>query len=215
MKKKRLAVLASGRGSNFQAILEKIREKYIPAIAALCITNNPDAGVIKLASASGIPVRIFVPKDFKDNVEYNDAILAELLKSEIDYIILAGYLKMIGAQIVERFNNKIINIHPALLPSFGGKGMYGHHVHLAVFNRGVKYSGVTVHLVNREYDAGPIVLQKTVSIEDAQSPEEIAARVLEVEHQIFPEAIKLLVEERLEIAGLRVRIKGVSVRGKD
>ena len=161
MKKKRLAVLASGRGSNFQAILEKIREKYIPAIAALCITNNPDAGVIELASASGIPVRIFVPKDFKDNVEYNDAILGELLKSEIDYIILAGYLKMIGAQIVERFNNKIINIHPALLPSFGGKGMYGHHVHLAVFNRGVKYSGVTVHLVNREYDAGPIVLQKT------------------------------------------------------
>jgi folate-dependent phosphoribosylglycinamide formyltransferase PurN len=115
---------------------------------------------------------------------------------------------MIGRQIVNRYNNKIINIHPALLPSFGGKGMYGHHVHDAVYERGVKVSGATVHLVNNEYDAGPIVLQKAISIENVQNAEEIAQRVLKIEHEIFPKAVKLLVEDQLEVEKLRVHIKG-------
>ena len=134
--------------------------------------------------------------------------MTALVDAKIDFIILAGYLKLIGKQIVERYSNKIINIHPALLPSFGGKGMYGRHVHEAVYNRGVKISGATVHLVNTEYDAGPIVLQKVVPIDDVVSPEEIAARVLKIEHEIFPQAVKLLVEGRLKVKGSRVTIKG-------
>ena len=203
---KRLAVFASGRGSNFQAILEHIHNGLISATVGLCVTNNPQAGVIGIAEANGIPVKICLPKDFPDSHAFNETILNALIDSEIDFIILAGYLKLIGRQIVDRYSNKIINIHPALLPAFGGKGMYGHHVHDAVYQRGVKLSGATVHLVNNEYDAGPIVLQKAVSIEDAQSGEEIARRVLEIEHEIFPQAVKLLVENRLEVNGSRVTI---------
>lgn len=205
---KRLAVFASGRGSNFQAILKQIQQGIIPATVGLCVTNNPNAGVIQIARENEIPVKICSPKDYPDSKSYNDDILSALIESEIEYIILAGYLKLIGMQIVDRFSNKIVNIHPALLPSFGGKGMYGHHVHDAVFTRGVKFSGATVHLVNNEYDAGPIVLQKVVSIEDAKSPEEIAERVLKIEHEIFPQAVKLLVEDKLEVDGLRVKIRG-------
>ncbi len=205
---KRLAVFASGRGSNFQAILKQIQQGIIPATIGLCVTNNPNAGVIQIARENEIPVKICSPKDYPDSKSFNDDILSALIVSKIEYIILAGYLKLIGMQIVDRFSNKIINIHPALLPSFGGKGMYGHHVHDAVFDRGVKFSGATVHLVNNEYDAGPIVLQKVVSIEDAKSPEEIAERVLKIEHEIFPQAVKLLVEDKLEIDGLRVKIRG-------
>ena len=212
---KRIAVFASGRGSNFQAILEQIKKGFIPASIELCITNNPEAGIIEIAEANGIPVKIYPPKDYSDSQAFNQAILTALIEAEIDYIILAGYLKLIGRQIVDRYNNKIINIHPALLPSFGGKGMYGHHVHEAVFNRGVKLSGATVHLVNNEYDAGPIVLQKSVSIEDAISDEEIAKRVLKIEHEIFPQAVKLLIEDRLEVNGVRVTIKGEQVVGDD
>jgi len=212
---KRLAVFASGRGSNFKAILEQINKGFIPASINLCITNNPKAGVIEIAERNGIPVRIYSPKDFSDNHDFNEAILTALIEAEIDYIILAGYLKLIGQQIVERYSNKIINIHPALLPSFGGKGMYGHHVHDAIFDRGVKLSGATVHLVNKEYDAGPIVLQKSVYIEDAKSGDEIAQKVLGIEHEIFPQAVKLLVEDRLEVNGLRVTIKGEQSVGND
>jgi len=204
---KRIAVFASGRGSNFQAILEQINNGLISTTVGLCITNNPNAGVIDIAKAEGIPVKIFPPKDFSDSKDYNEAILNVLIELQIDFIVLAGYLKLIGRQIVDRYSNKIINIHPALLPAFGGKGMYGHHVHDAVYARGVKLSGATVHLVNNEYDAGPIVLQKAVSVEDAQSGEEIAKRVLEIEHEIFPQAVKLLVEDLLEVNGLHVTIK--------
>jgi len=203
---KNLAVFASGRGSNFQAISEKISSGLIPAKVKLCITNNPAAGVIELARQLKIAVKIINPKDFPDTDSFNDAILKELQDWNIDFIILAGYLKLIGRQIVERYANRIINIHPALLPAFGGKGMYGHHVHQAVFDSGAKISGVTVHLVNTEYDAGPIVLQRCVDISELKSPEEIAARVLKIEHEIFPEAVKYLVEGRLVLKGKRVDV---------
>jgi formyltetrahydrofolate-dependent phosphoribosylglycinamide formyltransferase len=205
---RRVAVFASGRGSNFQAILKKIHQGYIHATIGLCITNNPKAGVIDIARENDIPVGLFIPSEYPDANTFNDAILAELERRRINFIILAGYLKLIGVQIVKKFSNRIINIHPALLPSFGGKGMYGHHVHDAVFERGVKVSGATVHLVNTEYDAGPIVMQKCVSVGNAKSAEEIARMVLHIEHQIFPEAVKLLVENRLKVNGKRVEILG-------
>jgi phosphoribosylglycinamide formyltransferase-1 len=213
MNVKRIAVLASGRGSNFKAILEKINEGVIPAVVGLCVTNNRNAGVIEIAESHDIPVSVISPKDYPDQNLFNDAILKALTEEKIEYLVLAGYLKLLGKQIVGRYNNKIINIHPALLPSFGGKGMYGHHVHDAVFNRGVKISGATVHLVNNEFDAGPIVMQKTISIGDVKNADEIATRVLEIEHEIFPMSVKLLVEERLIVKGLRVEIKGETVAG--
>jgi phosphoribosylglycinamide formyltransferase-1 len=212
---KRLAVFASGRGSNFKAILEQINKGNIQATVGLCVTNNPNAGVIDIAEASGIRVKIYPPKNYSDNQAFNEAILSDLIEAEIDYIVLAGFLKLIGRHIVDRYSNKIINIHPALLPSFGGKGMYGHHVHDAVYNRGVKLSGATVHLVNNKYDAGPIVMQRAISIDDAMSGDDIAKRVLKIEHEIFPQAVKLLVEDRLEVNGLRVTIKGEQVVGND
>ena len=208
MDKKKIAVFASGRGSNFQAILNSINNGTIPAIVSLCVTNNPNAGVLAVAADNNIPAGVFIPREYPDAGAYNDAILEELKSRETDFIILAGYLKLIGRQIVEWFDNRIINIHPALLPAFGGKGMYGHHVHDAVFQSGVRLSGATVHLVNTEYDAGPIVMQECVDISGARSAEEVAAMVLKIEHKIFPEAVKLLVEGRLKVSGKRVSITG-------
>jgi len=215
MEKKRLAVFASGRGSNFRAILDNVQNGTIPAEVVLCLTNNPAAGVIDIAKTNNIPVRVIIPKNFPDSITFNDAILKELQSAGADYIVLAGYLKLIGRQIIATYANRIINIHPALLPAFGGKGMYGHHVHQAVFESGVKISGVTVHLVNSEYDAGPIVLQQSVVIDDLNSADEIAARVLKIEHQIYARAVKLLVEDRLHIEGLRVHIRGEEKSGQD
>jgi formyltetrahydrofolate-dependent phosphoribosylglycinamide formyltransferase len=209
MSKKRLAVLASGRGSNFERILEKVKDGFIPAEIVLLITNNPRAGALAIAAKNNIDAKVIIPGEFTDSISFNNTILKGLLSAKVDYIILAGYLKLIGSKIVDRYENKILNIHPALLPSFGGKGMYGHHVHQAVFDSGVKVSGATVHLVNNEYDLGPIVMQRSVSVEDLKTPEEIAARVLELEHQIFPEAVKLLVENKLIVTRKRVSIKGL------
>jgi formyltetrahydrofolate-dependent phosphoribosylglycinamide formyltransferase len=208
MGQKKLAVLASGRGSNFQAILAKITDGWIPACMGLCITNNPAAGVIGIAEEHRIDVRIINPRSFPDAEEFNNAILKELLEFGIDGIILAGYLKLIGRQIVERYENRIINIHPALLPAFGGKGMYGQHVHEAVYESGARISGATVHLVNSEYDSGPIVYQKCVDITNVKSAGEIAERVLKIEHEIFPAAVKLMVEDRIKVKGKRVEIVG-------
>jgi phosphoribosylglycinamide formyltransferase-1 len=211
MGKKRLAIFASGRGSNFQVINDHIKKGFIPAEIGLLVTNKVDAGAIEIASQNNIKVRIFIPKEFGDSKIYNDAILEALQSEEIDFIILAGYLKMIGPQIVSAYANKIMNIHPALLPSFGGKGMYGHHVHDAVFKHGVKISGATVHLVNNDYDAGPIVMQKCINIAGLSSPAEIAGAVLKIEHDIYPQAVKLLVEEKIRLNGRRIEIAGETV----
>jgi phosphoribosylglycinamide formyltransferase-1 len=208
MERKRLAVFASGRGSNFQVILKNTLNGYIPAEIVLLVTNKAEAGAIKIARQHNIHVEVFQPKNYPDSDAFNDVILNALKDAHVDYIVLAGYLKMIGSEIVRLYSNKITNIHPALLPSFGGKGMYGHHVHDAVFNHGVKVSGATVHLVNNEYDDGPIVVQKSIDISNLKSPEEIASTVLKIEHEIYPRAVKYLVEDRVRVHGRRVEIIG-------
>ena len=200
----KLAVFASGRGSNFQTIYQKITDGYIPAQIILLITDNDKASAIEFAREHNIPVSVVNPKDFHTSETFGLELLRLLELCETDFIILAGYLKKIPANVIERYQNRIVNIHPALLPSFGGKGMYGLHVHEAVFNAGVKISGVTVHLVNNEYDAGPIVLQRAVNIEACNSPEEIAAEVLKEEHKAFPEALKKLLENEVIVEGQRV-----------
>ena len=211
MAENRIAVFASGTGSNFKNILEKTSEGFIPATIALLVTDNYSAGAIDIANSHNIPVKVFSKNDFLNREDLNVQLLNTLKDMHINYIVLAGYLKLIGANIVKAYSNKILNIHPALLPSFGGKGMYGNHVHHAVYENGVKISGATVHLVNEIYDAGSIVLQKAISIENVNSPDEIAKKVLKVEHEIYPMAVKLLVENRLNVIGKRVEILGENV----
>jgi len=211
MKEIRLAVFASGRGSNFEKILEKIKDGYIPAKISLLITDKYTAGAIEIAENNQIPVKVYSTKEFPDKSELHSQMLQLLLDHKITHIILAGYMKLISSDIVHHYENKILNIHPALLPSFGGKGMYGHYVHAAIFEHGAKVSGATVHLVNEKYDMGPIVIQKCVDISQAKSPDEIAQTVLNVEHEIYPIAVKLLVENRLKINDRRVEIQGAEV----
>ena len=210
MTENRIAIFASGTGSNFNNILEKISEGLIPAKIVILVTDNHNAGAIQIARNQNIPVKVFSKKDFLSREDLNVQMLITLKEYSVKYIVLAGYLKLIGANIVKEFSNKILNIHPALLPSFGGKGMYGKNVHQAVFDHGVKVSGATVHLVNEIYDAGSIVLQKACSVDGLISPDEIAKEVLKVEHEIYPAAVKLLVENRLKVNGNRVEIVGDS-----
>lgn len=199
-----IGVFASGRGSNFQNIFYKTRDGYISAQIGTLITDNLHAGAIDFAKENNLPVYIVKPKDYPSVQAFGDALLQILEKHHIDLVALAGFLKKVPENVVAKYVNRMINIHPALLPAFGGKGMYGKHVHEAVYRSGVKFSGVTVHLVTNEFDAGPIVLQKVVNIEDCHSPDEIAQKVLMQEHIAYPEALKQIIENEMKVTGNRV-----------
>jgi phosphoribosylglycinamide formyltransferase-1 len=190
----KLAVFASGGGSNFQAIVDAAASGRFSGEVVLCLSNRKAAGVLDRAQTAGIPTVVLSPRNFDDAAEYEDVLLATLSRYGVDFIALAGYLQKIPPKIVERFRGRIVNIHPALLPAFGGKGMYGIHVHEAVLAAGVSTSGATVHVVDEEYDTGPIVLQEAVAVEPGDTPETLAARVLEVEHRLYPAALALLAE---------------------
>lgn len=201
-----IAVFASGRGSNFQAILNAIDSGSLPARITALISNKSDAGAMEIARGHDIPTSHLSQKLFQKEDALAEAMLNVLTKQRADLIVLAGYLKKIPVQVVRRFRNRIINIHPALLPSFGGAGMYGHFVHEAVIASGVKVSGATVHLVDEEYDRGPIILQKTVEVLPADTPDSLAAKVLKIEHEIFPFAVKAFAEGRIKIEGKKAWI---------
>lgn len=202
----KLAVFASGRGSNFQAILNAIATQRLRAQVALCVSNRSEAGALQIARAAQIPVAVIEEKTFANTSEYANALLRQLAKHEVNFIALAGFMRKIPVEIVRLFRHRIINIHPALLPSFGGKGLYGHRVHEAVLAYGCKVSGATVHFVDEEYDTGPPILQRCVAVLENDTPETLAARVLEIEHQIYPEALQLFVEERVRAEGRKVSI---------
>ena len=194
-----IGVFASGRGSNFQAILSAIERGILPARVAVLLSNKSDAGAFEIANAYSIPTIHLSQKQFADEALYAAAMLQVLRSHNVELIALAGYLKKIPTIVVREFRHRILNIHPALLPSFGGQGMYGHHVHQAVLASGAKLSGATVHLVDEEYDRGPIVLQKTVAVDEYDTPETLAAKVLKVEHEIYPLALKAFIENRATI----------------
>ncbi|MDZ7291235.1 MAG: phosphoribosylglycinamide formyltransferase [candidate division KSB1 bacterium] len=202
----RLAIFASGRGSNFQALLDAIAAKRLSAQVVLCVSNRPDAGALQIARSGNIPAVVIEEKHYATASEYEAELLEQLAKHEVNFIALAGFLRKIPIGVVRQFRHRIVNIHPALLPSFGGKGMYGHRVHEAVLEYGCKVSGATVHLVDEEYDTGPPILQRCVPVLDDDTPETLAARVLKVEHQIYAEALQLFAEDRIHIEGRRVRI---------
>ena len=201
-----IAVFASGRGSNFQSILNAIDAGILPAQVVVLISNKSDAGAMEIARAQNIPTQHLSQKMFSSEEALAKAMLDVLKKKQTEFIVLAGYLKKIPAQVIREYRNRIINIHPALLPLFGGDGMYGHRVHESVLASGKKVSGATVHLVDEEYDRGPIVMQKTVDIVPDETPDSLAAKVLKIEHEIFPLALKAFAEGRIKVEGRKAWI---------
>jgi len=202
-----VAVFASGRGSNLNAIIEAIRKGVLPAHLSLVVSNNASAGALELARSHNIPAVRIRQNDFSSEEAFAEELLSCLARHEVEFIALAGYMKKIPPQIIGRFRNKITNIHPALLPAFGGPGMYGMHVHEAVLRAGVKITGVTVHLVDEEYDHGPIVLQRPVEVAPYDDPVSLAARVQAVEHEVYPLVLKAFAEGRVTVKGARAWIE--------
>jgi formyltetrahydrofolate-dependent phosphoribosylglycinamide formyltransferase len=184
----RLAVLASGRGSNLQAIIEHFENVARERVAnvVLVASNRPDSPVLIRAATASIDIATFDAAD--DGTE----LLALLHKFRIDLVVLAGYLKRIQSSVIREYAGRIVNIHPALLPAFGGEGMYGARVHEAVIASGAKETGATVHLVDDEYDRGPIVAQWRIPVEPSDTPPSLAARVLNVEHIVYPRTIEMI-----------------------
>jgi len=202
----RLAICASGRGSNFQALLEAIRNGRLDAHVEMLISNRLDAPAMDAARHAGIPTLHLDESKSSCNDAFAHRWLTELSQRRVNFIALAGYLKRVPVGVVHAFRNRIVNIHPALLPSFGGPGMYGLRVHAAVLARGCKVSGATVHIVDEEYDTGPIVMQRGVPVLEDDSPETLAARVLVVEHEIYAEALQLFALNRVRVEKQRVFI---------
>ena len=202
----KFAVMASGGGTDFQSLIDAVRDGRINAEICCLVASKPDIYAIERAKKAGIPVEVVRKKAFGSMDEFDEAILGTLRRYEADFAVLAGYLSIIGSKTIEAYRNKIINIHPALIPSFCGMGMHGSHVHEAVIEYGVKFSGATVHFVNEEADAGPIILQETVPVLENDTPEELAARVLKTEHKILPEAVGLMADGKLKVEGRIVKI---------
>ena len=204
----RIAVCVSGGGTNLQAIIDSIADKRITnAEIVLVFSNNKNAYAITRAKNAGIPTAVISPKDYEDRNDFNKDFLKALDDSKPDLIVLAGCLVVIPKEMVERYENRIINIHPSLIPSFCGKGFYGLHVHEKVLERGVKVTGATVHFVDAGTDTGPIILQKPIMIEQDDTPETLQRRVMEqAEWKIMPEAINLIANGKVEIRDRKVYI---------
>lgn len=198
-----IAVFVSGSGTNLQAIIDKIDDGYLTNTKiALVISSRDDVYAIERAKTNNIPCSVIKRKNYKTLQEYDKSLLNELSNKSIDLIVLAGFLSFLGPDLINEYKNKIINVHPSLIPSFCGEGMYGIKPHKAALARGVKITGATVHFVNEHYDCGPIILQKAVQIEDTDTPEVLQKRVMkECEHIILPQAIKLFLENKIEIVG--------------
>ena len=186
-----IAVFGSGAGSNFRAILTAIQQGDIPdARISLVLSNNSGAGILGIARANALPAIHLSRKQFPDERSFADTILSTLGDHGVNFIALAGYMKQVPPVVVGAYRGRIVNIHPALLPRFGGAGMYGMRVHEAVLAAGDTTSGATVHYVDEEYDHGPVVLQQTVPVLPGDTPELLAARVLAAEHELYPAAIR-------------------------
>ena len=194
--------MASGRGSNFQALIEAMEAGTLPARCLRLITDNPSAYAIERAEKAGIPVTVLDYASYPDRSAYEQALLREMRATGADLFVLAGYMRILDREIVEAFPRRILNIHPALLPSFPGL-----HAPRQALEHGVRVSGCSVHLVDSGTDTGPIILQRCVRVEQDDTEESLADRILEEEHRILPEAVRLFMEGRLNVQGRRVRIR--------
>ena len=194
---KNIAIFVSGGGSNFKAIHYKIQKGEIPGEIVLVVSNNPNCSAIKFAEENSIPIFIINAARYPNSHARDEFLTETCLKAEIDLICLAGYMKMLPQNFVKQYENKILNIHPGLLPEFGGKGFFGMRVHEAVINSGKRESGATVHFVDEIYDHGPVILQKKVEVLETDNAETLAARILKLEHELFPEVVKAFCENKI------------------
>ncbi len=202
----RLAVLVSGGGTNLQAIIDSIEDGTVTnAKIAVVISNNKNAYALERAAKHGIEALSISPKDYEDREMFYQALLAALEERNIDLIVLAGYLVVIPEQMIRKYRNRIINVHPSLIPSFCGTGYYGLKVHEAALARGVKVTGATVHFVDEGTDTGPIILQKAVAVEPGDTPEVLQRRVMEqAEWKLLPAAIDMIANGRVRVEDERV-----------
>ena len=207
-KAKKIAVLVSGGGTNLQSLIDCQRDgMFGESRITLVVASKPGVYALERAKNAGIDSAVLCRKDYTDIAAYSAALVKALKEAEIDLVVLAGFLTIIDEQVYEAYPNAIINIHPALIPSFCGKGFYGLHVHEAALEKGVKVSGATVHFVTPECDAGPIILQKAVEVKQGDIPEALQQRIMEeVEWKILPEAVKLFCEDKLTVKDNKVYI---------
>jgi phosphoribosylglycinamide formyltransferase-1 len=202
----RLAVLLSGSGTTLQNLLDRIAAGTLDAAVCCVISSRSDAYGLERARQHGAPAVAIVRKEYPDQASFNAAVWAEIRSHNADLVVLAGFMVLL--EIPPDFANRIMNVHPALIPAFCGKGMYGRHVHEAVLAHGVKVTGATVHFVDPEYDHGPIILQETVPVLEDDTPDSLAERVQAKERELYPRAIQLFAENRLRVEGRHVRIAG-------
>jgi len=207
---KKIAVLVSGGGTNLQALIDaEGRGELGNGKITLVIASKPGVYALERAKNHGIASKVLARKEYDSIAAYSKALADALEAAKIDLVVLAGFLTIIDEQVYERFPNRILNVHPALIPSFCGKGFYGLHVHEAALEKGVRVSGATVHIVTPECDAGPIVLQKAVKVKQDDTPEILQKRIMEeAEWKILPEAVKLFCEDRITVKENKVYIKG-------
>jgi len=196
-----IAVFASGKGTNFAAIIRAVKKGTIKANLALLVCDQPGAGAIGRAKRAGIKVALVKKEDFATKEEFENKITRYLEENNIDLIVLAGYMRLVSLDLISRYKNKILNIHPSLLPSFKGtEGIKD------AFNHGVKVTGVTVHFVDEEMDHGAIILQASLKVEEDETSESLETKIHKLEHKLYPEAIRLVVEGKLKVEGRKVRI---------
>lgn len=203
---KRIAVFVSGGGSNFQAILDQISAGRISGEVVLVISDKPSAYALTRAQNAGIETWVYEKRQYT-KPELEQKICDILEKYKVDFCVLAGYLSILGASVIRKYPNKIINIHPSLIPSFCGMGFYGKHVHQGVLDYGAKVSGATVHFVDEGADTGPIILQESVKVMEDDDAQSLADRVLTIEHKLLPEAVRLMCEDAIQVNGRKVTIK--------
>jgi phosphoribosylglycinamide formyltransferase-1 len=201
----RISVLLSGSGTTLQNLIDHVAQGKLDAEIVLVVSNRADAYGLQRAARAGIPTGVVERKACKSREEFSGRIFDLSRQAKADLVCMGGFLQLI--QIPEDFTNRVMNIHPALIPAFCGKGFHGLHVHEAVLNAGVKLTGCTVHFADNEYDHGPIILQRAVPVYFDDTPEGLLQRVFEQECQAYPEAITLFARDRLEVIGRRVRIR--------
>lgn len=209
-KQTNIGVLVSGGGTNLQALIDaEARGALGNGKITLVVSSKPNVYALERAKMHDIPTQVLARRDFDSIAAYSKALADVLTTAEIDLVVLAGFLTIIDEQVYERFPNRILNVHPALIPSFCGKGYYGLHVHEAALEKGVRISGATVHIVTPECDAGPIVLQKAVEVREGDTPESLQRRIMEeAEWKILPQAVKLFCDGRITVTDNKVHIKG-------
>lgn len=201
----RLAVLLSGSGTTLQNLIDHVENGTLDATVACVLSSRQSAYGLERAAGHGIPGMAITAKDFPDGAARNEAIWGEIRKHKADLVVLAGYMSLIA--VPADYTNRIVNVHPSLIPAFCGHGMYGHHVHEAVIAYGAKVTGATVHFVDDAYDNGPIIMQEAIPVHDSDTADTLAERVQALERKLYPKAIQMIAEGRVRVEGRRVHVR--------